>query len=551
MRKSRKLVAVLAVLMLSVTFLFASGAKEALLDQKDIVVLYTNDVHNAIDENIGYAGLAEYKAEMEKDNYVTLVDAGDSLQGDVIGTVSRGEYLVDIMNEVGYDYAVLGNHEFDYGLDRLEELLNKSKAQYLSSTITYTGKGKNLLSNTKPYAIKEYGFLKVAYIGVSTPESLTKSTPKYFMEDGEFVYHFASGTELYDTVQGYVDEVKAKGADIVIVIAHLGIEEGSEPNRAYDLIKNTTDIDALIDGHSHSEVAEELVKNKNGEDVVYSQTGTKLEHIGKMTIKADGSIKAELIETEARNEEVAKYIESIKNEYEAAVNTVVAHSSVELSITDEDGVRMVRNRETSIGDLCADAYRAVSGADIAFVNGGGIRATIKKGDITTADMIAVHPYGNMLCMAEATGAQILDALELGSMNTQKTRSQDGKAVGESGGFLQVSGIKYTIDTSIPSGVIRDADGLFVGVEGERRVKDVYVLKNSEWVELDPEGTYTLACHNYLLQDMGDGYTMFVNDNYLLDSVMLDNQVIINYIVNDLGGNIGSEYAEPQGRITVI
>lgn len=551
MRKSRKLVAVLAVLMLSVTFLFASGAKEALLDQKDIVVLYTNDVHNAIDENIGYAGLAEYKAEMEKDNYVTLVDAGDSLQGDVIGTVSRGEYLVDIMNEVGYDYAVLGNHEFDYGLDRLEELLNKSKAQYLSSTITYTGKGKNLLSNTKPYAIKEYGFLKVAYIGVSTPESLTKSTPKYFMEDGEFVYHFASGTELYDTVQGYVDEVKAKGADIVIVIAHLGIEEGSEPNRAYDLIKNTTDIDALIDGHSHSEVAEELVKNKNGEDVVYSQTGTKLEHIGKMTIKADGSIKAELIETEARNEEVAKYIESIKNEYEAAVNTVVAHSSVELSITDEDGVRMVRNRETSIGDLCADAYRAVSGADIAFVNGGGIRATIKKGDITTADMIAVHPYGNMLCMAEATGAQILDALELGSMNTQKTRSQDGKAVGESGGFLQVSGIKYTIDTSIPSGVIRDADGLFVGVEGERRVKDVYVLKNGEWVELDPEGTYTLACHNYLLQDMGDGYTMFVNDNYLLDSVMLDNQVIINYIVNDLGGNIGSEYAEPQGRITVI
>lgn len=551
MRKSRKLVAVLAVLMLSVTFLFASGAKEALLDQKDIVVLYTNDVHNAIDENIGYAGLAEYKAEMEKDNYVTLVDAGDSLQGDVIGTVSRGEYLVDIMNEVGYDYAVLGNHEFDYGLDRLEELLNKSKAQYLSSTITYTGKGKNLLSNTKPYAIKEYGFLKVAYIGVSTPESLTKSTPKYFMEDGEFVYHFASGTELYDTVQGYVDEVKAKGADIVIVIAHLGIEEGSEPNRAYDLIKNTTDIDALIDGHSHSEVAEELVKNKNGEDVVYSQTGTKLEHIGKMTIKADGSIKAELIETEARNEEVAKYIESIKNEYEAAVNTVVAHSSVELSITDEDGVRMVRNRETSIGDLCADAYRAVSGADIAFVNGGGIRATIKKGDITTADMIAVHPYGNMLCMAEATGAQILDALELGSMNTQKTRSQDGKAVGESGGFLQVSGIKYTIDTSIPSGVIRNADGLFVGVEGERRVKDVYVLKNGEWVELDPEGTYTLACHNYLLQDMGDGYTMFVNDNYLLDSVMLDNQVIINYIVNDLGGNIGSEYAEPQGRITVI
>ncbi len=551
MNKFKKIAVVMVVLLLSFTTLFAEGAKEALANQKDIVILYTNDVHNAIDKNIGYAGLASYKKAMEKDNYVALVDAGDAIQGDVIGTVSRGEYLVDIMNEVGYDYCVFGNHEFDYGLDRLAELVKKAKAQYLSSTVTYTGNATNLLADAKPYVIVEYGYMKVAYIGVSTPESLTKSTPKYFMENNEFVYHFASGTELYDTVQGYVDEVRQKGADIVIVISHLGIEEGSEPNRAYDLIANTDGIDAVIDGHSHSTVPCELVDNKIGGKVVYTQTGTKLEHIGKLTITPTGAITAELVETTEKDPQTEAYIESIKSEYEAAVNAVVAHTDVELSVTDENGVRMVRNRETAIGDLCADAYRAISGADIAFVNGGGIRATIKKGDITTADMIAVHPYGNMLCMCYATGQEILDALELGSMNTQAISSQDGKAVGESGGFLQVSGLKYTIDTSIPSSVVRDSDGLFVEVAGERRVKDVYVLKNGEWVALDPNATYTLACHNYKLQDMGDGYTMFVDNTYILDKVMLDNQVIINYIVNDLGGNVGEEYAKPQGRITVI
>lgn len=551
MRNYKRIAMVMLVALIAITTVFAQGAREALAAQKDIVVLYTNDVHCGIDNNLGYAGLASYKAEMEKDNYVTLVDSGDAIQGDVIGTVSRGEYVVDIMNEVGYDLCVFGNHEFDYGLDRLSELVSLSDATYLSSTISYSGKGTNLLSETVPYVINEYGYLSVAFIGVSTPESLTKSTPKYFMEDGEFVYHFDANQELYNTVQKYVDEVREKGADVVVVIAHLGIEEGSEPNRSYDLIANTTGIDALIDGHSHSEVAMELVENKNGDSVVYTQSGTKLKNIGKLTIKADGTITSELVNEAKADEEVKAYIDSIKAEYEAAVNAVVAHTDVELSVSDENGIRLVRNRETAIGDLCADAYRAMSGADIAFVNGGGIRATIKKGDITTANMIAVHPYGNMLCMCYATGQEILDALELGSMNTQSVYSADGKAVGESGGFLQVSGLKYTIDTSIPSSVVKDSDGLFVEVSGERRVKDVYVEKNGEWTLLDPAETYTLACHNYKLQDMGDGYTMFADNTFILDKVMLDNQVIINYIVDVLGGNVGLEYAEPQGRITVI
>ena len=551
MNRFKRFALVMAIALIGVTMLFAQGAAEALEAQKDIVVLYTNDVHCAIDSNIGYAGLAKYKAEMEKDNFVVLVDAGDAIQGDTIGTVSKGEYLVDIMNEVGYDFCVLGNHEFDYGTDVLASLLKKANAQYLNATIEYTGNGNNLLKDTVPYVIERFGFLDVAFIGVSTPESITKSTPRYFMEDGQFVYDFAAGEDLYAAVQGYVDEVREKGADVVVVISHLGVEEGSEPNRATDLIANTTGIDALIDGHSHTTEPSMLVADKSGRKVLYTQTGTKLNNIGKLTISKDGSVKAELVAEAEKDEAVTAFIEDIKAQYESLVNTVVAHTEVELSITDENGVRAVRNRETAIGDLCADAYRAVTDTDIAFVNGGGIRATIKKGDITTANMISVHPYGNALCSCYATGAEILDALEHSVVNTAATAASDGKAVGESGGFLQVSGIKFTIDTSIPSSVKKDDKGLFVAVEGERRVKDVFVEENGEWVPIDPEKTYTVACHNYLLQDMGDGYTMFTDNVYILDKVLIDNQVIINYICDFLGGNVGTEYAEPQGRITVI
>ena len=551
MNRIKRIALVMVIAFVGLTMVFAQGAAEALEAQKDIVVLYTNDVHCSIDNNIGYAGLATYKAEMEKDNFVVLVDAGDAIQGDTIGTVSKGEYLVDIMNEVGYDFCVLGNHEFDYGTDVLSSLLEKAKAQYLNATITYTGNGKNLLAKTVPYAIERYGFLDVAFIGVSTPESITKSTPRYFMEGDEFVYDFAAGEDLYKTVQSVVDEVREKGADFVVVISHLGVEEGSEPNRATDLIANTTGIDALIDGHSHTTAPFELIADKSGKKVVYTQTGTKLNAIGKLTITKDGSIKAELVSEAEKDPEVTAFIDNLKSEYESLVNTVVAHTAVELSITDENGVRAVRNRETAIGDLCADAYRAVADTDIAFVNGGGIRATIKKGDITTANMISVHPYGNYLCSCYATGAEILDALEHSVANTQAVAAQDGKAVGESGGFLQVSGLKFTIDTSIPSSVKKDDKGLFVAVEGERRVKDVYVEKNGEWEPIDPEATYTVACHNYMLQDMGDGYTMFADNQYILDNVMLDNQVIITYICDFLGGNVGEEYSAPQGRITII
>ena len=237
---------------------------------------------------------------------------------------------------------------------------------------------------------------------------------------------------------------------------------------------------------------------------------------------------------------VKDFVGDIEKQFEELVGKVVANTKVALAVTDpKTGERMIRQNETNLGDLCADAYRAMSGADVAFVNGGGIRKDIAAGDITYGDIIAVHPFGNMLCVVEATGQEILDALELSA----------SKLPAEYGGFLHVSGLRYTIDLQVPSSVKLDENGLFASVDGERRVKDVMVGD----APLDPAKTYTVSSHNYLLRNGGDGYTMFMDNPLLQDSVMIDNQVLINYIVDVLGGTVGDAYADSygDGRVTII
>ncbi|MBP3886570.1 MAG: bifunctional metallophosphatase/5'-nucleotidase, partial [Cellulosilyticum sp.] len=331
------------------------------------------------------------------------------------------------------------------------------------------------------------------------------------------------------------------------------------PYRSTDVIANTKGIDVVLDGHSHSVIKSDEVDNAEGKKVLLSQTGTKLESIGKLVIKADGSLSTELVkEYTKKDEATATFIGKIQEDLQTVLNTVVAKSDVELSINAEDGTRAVRNRETAIGDFCADAYRYVSGADIAFVNGGGVRATIAKGEVTYEDIINVHPYGNEMCVIEVTGQEIIDALELGSKNILAetvTKAEDGtlNAAGESGGFLQVSGLEYIIDPAINSSVVVDENGLFVKVDGERRVKEVKVLnkETGKYEAIDLNKTYTLAAHNYMIKSMGDGFSMFADNALIQDSVMLDNQVLITYIKDNLKGVIGEDYASPEGRITVL
>lgn len=503
----------------------------------DIVILYTNDVHCGVDDNLGYTGLATVKNALEaQGKHVVLVDNGDAVQGDTIGTLSNGEYIIDIMNEIGYDVATPGNHEFDYGMDQFLALTEQANFPYVSANFV-DNDGNTVLD---PYVIKDVAGVKIAFVGISTPKTITTSTPKYFQDDnGNYIYAFQqdeTGEKLYAAVQSAVDAARAEGAQFVIALAHLGIEEDCSPWTSSEVIVNTTGIDAVLDGHSHSMIQGEKVKNKDGAEVLLSSTETKLAYIGCLTIKDDGSMSTTLIGDNGMKD----FIGGIQEEFKELVNTVVASTDVDLIIKDPaSGERIVRVSETNLGDLCADAYRAMSGADVAIVNGGGVRADIPAGDITYGQIIAVHPFGNEMCVVECTGQEILDALELGC----------SKLPAESGGFLQVSGMTYTVDLNVESTVKLDENGMFVEVEGERRVKDVTIGGEP----LDPEKTYTLASHNYKLKDCGDGYSMFADNVFLQDSVMIDNQVLINYIVDVLGGTVGEEYADPygQGRITII
>lgn len=523
---------------------------------KDIIILYTNDVHCGIDTNIGYAGLTAYKESLEeKTPYVTLVDCGDAIQGEFIGLVSGGSYIVDIMNEVGYDFAVLGNHEFDYGMEQLKNLIAQSQAQYLACNITYTGERETALSEVKPYEMVEYGKTKIAFIGVSTPASVSSSTPAFFMEDGEYVYDFANdnnGKELYDCVQGYVDECRKKGADYCIVLSHLGDGELLSPFSSVDLAHATKGVDVILDAHAHSVIPCMIEKNIEGEDILISSTGTKLANIGQLVITSDGIITTGLISSyQQKDEETESFIQDIKAIYEDDLKEVVGESGTKLSGYSESGVRLVRNRETTIGNFCADAYRYVSGADIALVNGGGIRADFPEGNVTYADLFAVHPFGNTLCMVEATGQEILDCLEMCYRFVQAEAEEDGKAVGEDGAFQHVSGIKFTIDTSIETSVVTNEYDMFVSAEGKRRVKDVMILgEQGEYEPLEPNAIYTVASHNYLLKEGGSGCGMFADNTFIIDEGMVDYQILVNYITEELERNIGTKYAQIEGRILI-
>ena len=528
-------------------FMAALTCQTAFALDHDVVILHTNDTHCGIEENMGYAGLVWYENQMKKETpYVTLVDAGDAIQGAPVGTLSEGEYLVQIMNKAGYDFAVPGNHEFDYGMEKLLGLSARLDCGYSACNFV------NLPSKTTvfaPYRIMEYDDIQVAFVGAATPESITKSTPAYFQDQfGRYRFGFSedeTGEALYDQVQSAVDQARGEGADYVILVGHLGDNGTTERWSSKSVIANTTGIDAAIDGHSH-EVCVEQVPNENGEMVVLTQTGTKFANIGKLTITTDGQIQASHVSAvtdaegnPAKEAEMEAFINGIKSQYEESLKAVLGHTDVDLMDKDpETGLRAVRNAETNLGDLCADASRYMMGADIGFMNGGGIRAGIEAGDITYEDALNVFPYGNMICMVEISGQKIKDALEMGVKNYPE----------ESGGFIHVSGLTYTVDSSVPSSVVLDEKRNFVSVDGEYRVRDIYVGEEP----LEVNRTYTLASHNYWLKSGGDGMSMLMGCPILKDETMVDVDTITSYISEYLGGSVGEEYKDPrgQGRITI-
>ncbi|MBE6844673.1 MAG: bifunctional metallophosphatase/5'-nucleotidase [Ruminococcus sp.] len=525
--------------LLAASVLFGISVPVQAAEPDDIVILYENDVHCAVD---GYAKLAAMKSELSQTaGYVGVVSAGDYVQGSSLGAISQGEYIVNLMNMVGYDAVTLGNHEFDYKLPRLLELSEMMNTKPVCSNFQNVKEQKTVF---EPYSIVSYGDTDIAYIGITTPDTLTSSSPVQFRDEkDEYIYTF-SGNNLSETVQKSIDAAKSEGADYIVALSHLGTEDVFEQWSAQTLVKNTTGLDAVLDGHSHSVIENMTVDDKNGDKVVISSTGTKFANIGKMTI-ADGEISTELIETESyekTDEAVSKYIKEINEEYSKLGERKIGESKVNLTTVDKDGNRIIRNTETNMGDFCADAFRIVTGADIGVMNGGGIRADMSQGDVTFNDILNVFPWNNRVCVIEVTGQQFADLLELSVMLYPE----------ENGGFQHVSGVTFDLNKSVASTVKLDENANFVSVEGERRVSEIKILnkETGKYEPIDLTKTYTLASHNFLLLEQGSGASMLKDAKVVSDSGMLDVELLEAYITNHLGGVIGEEYAQSQNRINI-
>lgn len=510
---------------------------------EDIVILHTNDIHCGVLDNVGFPRLAQYKKDLKKAGYkVLLVDAGDCVQGAPIGKLSQGESVVRIMNAVKYDFLIPGNHEFDYGMEQFFKLAKMQKSKYHSCNFIDLRTNKLPLF---PYKIIKIGGKSLGFIGVTTPQTLNTSTPKFFQDEtGNFIYGFfedETGEKLYKQVQKTIDTVRKEGAEYVFIVGHLGMD-GSIPRWASPaIVRNTRGLDALIDGHSHEKYAARYEKNLDGKEILITQTGTKLQSIGKLVLKDDGSFVSTL-ETDLTNSDkkVEKLIAKENKKYEPILNQPVGETAFDIrSDNPADNVRRVRNGETNMGDFVADAFKNVLDTDVAIVNGGSLRNNIKKGVFTYASLLEAFPFGNMCAAVECSGQTLLDALEFGASNYPEER----------GNFMQVSGITYTIDSRVPSSVKLDEKGNFVKVEGEYRVKDVMVNGKP----LDLKANYTVGGSNYVLKNGGDGNVMFKDCKLLQDGQISDVDAIMEYVQNYLNAKIPAEYAawDGQKRITII
>lgn len=524
-------------ILLSLILAFSLLTIPASANEDDIVILYENDVHCEV---AGYSKLAALKNELKETyTHVGVVSSGDYIQGASLGIISKGEYIVRLMNLVGYDALALGNHEFDYNLTRLDELAQMMNTKPICCNFQKIGEEDTYF---EPYSIVSYGNIDIAYIGITTPATVsTSSFPSQFKDDNdEFIYTFHA-TDLCDVVQKNIDEVKAQGADYVIALSHLGDKESLYT--VQELISNTSGLDVVLDAHSHSVIENQILTDKSGENVILTSTGTKFEYIGKMTI-SDGKIETELIKTEEYTKTdpvVDACIAQINEEYSALGDRIIANSDANLLAYDENGERIIRKKETTLGDLCSEAIRNVMGADIGFINGGALRTDIRKGKVTFNDILNVFPFNNSIVMIEVSGQVIKDMLEM---------TMD-KWPEESGVFPHLCGMTFSFDTSIPSSVTLDENGWFVGVDGEYRVYNIKVLnkQTQKYEPLELTKTYSLASSNYLLLEFGDGMQMFKGAKVLRDTGTLDVEVIETYIVEHLNGHISEKYDSVVPEIT--
>ncbi len=501
-----------------------------------VTILYTNDVHSSIDNELTYSLVAGYRDTLTN---VLLVDAGDHIQGTAYGSMDSGYSIIQIMNAAEYDLATLGNHEFDYGMEGALNAIAWAEFPYVSCNFYHIADGNvgdNVLDS---YQIFEVNGVKIAFIGITTPESISKSTPKYFQDDnGNYIYGIAGGSdgsELYAAVQDAIDEVKAKeNPDYIIALGHLGVDPTSVPWTSEEVIANTTGLDAFIDGHSHTTMEMEYVTDKDGNEVILTQTGSYFSAMGQLTIAEDGTITTELLtaaDLQAQGVTANATVQALEQAWIAEVDEElgekIATSDIYFTVNDAEGNRAVRKYETNLGDFNADAYywylneQEGLDCDVAIMNGGGIRADVASGDWTYLTCKSINPFSNVICMVEVTGQVILDALEFGARYTDTI---------EAGGFMHVAGVSYEIDTSVENTIPVDTDEVWLGAPEAYRVCNVkiYNKETGEYEDLDLDKTYTIAGTNYTLRNSGGGFAMFADSVLVKDYLTEDYMAIAAY-----------------------
>lgn len=506
-------------------------------DKADVTILYTNDVHTYIDNKSPkptYAAIAALKKSIEDTGRdVLLVDAGDHIQGTAYGSMDDGATIIELMNEAGYDLATPGNHEFDYGMARAKAVLREADFPYVSCNWVDLRTGFNVLPSVKFFFV---GGRKIAFVGVTTPETFTKSTPAYFMNDAQTKYIYdilggEDGQKLYDAVQKAIDKAEFWGADTIIGLGHLGVDPSSSPWTSEEVIAHTHGFTAFIDGHSHTVMANKQVTDASGKAVTLTQTGSYFKNIGKMTVGADGTITTELIDTyEGLDAAVAATASNWISAVDDMLGEEIAVGDTKFYINDPaTGKRRIRSGETNLGDFVADGIYTYFNeieelhCDVAIMNGGGIRTDVEAGPWSFKTCKTVSPFGNVACLMSVTGQQIQDALEFGA----RFAGAEGK---ENGGFLQVAGARYTIHTGTPNTVQTNDKNVWTGSAATPRVSNVeiYDKTTGTYQPLDPNATYALAGMNYTLRNLGDGFAMFDGATLIKDYVSEDYLVMSSY-----------------------
>ena len=541
----RKVLALLLSVVMTLTLLVSSAwADEPKPLDGKTVILHTNDVHGSIEL---YAKVAAMKGDYEAQGaQVILADAGDYSQGTVYVSVNKGKDAVTMMNAAGYDVATIGNHEFDYGYAQLKSNLNSAAFDVVCA---------NVLQDGSPvfdaYTMINKGGVQVAFVGLETPEAQTKANPALIQG-----LTFLAGDEMYAAVQTQVDAARTDGADIVIVLSHLGVDSSSEPNTSYDLYNKVNGIDFIIDGHSHTV----MTKGPEGEPI--QSTGTALNNIGVITIdNATKKIESnELIpiwhteEVDGKNVTVYDYTksdETVANAAKAIIDPIDADYDQKFaeSAVDLNGAKAPGNRteETNLGDLITDAMMwaiktKAPGVDmnnaVAITNGGGIRAAIAKGDITKKDVNTVLPFGNTLAVVYVKGSELLEALEVSTYCTPKSL----------GGFPQFAGMEVELNTACEY----DAnDTTYPGSTyfGPKSINRI-TIKTVNGKAFDKDATYAVITNDFLAAG-GDTYYAFAAAQTQFDTGLPLDEILMEYITVELNGVVTDKYAAPQGRLTIV